>query len=70
MHFSIFTLFALNSIALAAPAAGSLQVQRQAAPLCPGSDSNAQCCATDVLGLVVLNCANGKRLPIGGLPSS
>jgi hypothetical protein len=67
MQFSIFTILALNSIALAAPAAGSQSVQRQAAPLCTGSDSNAQCCATDVLGLVVLNCANGKRLSIGGL---
>lgn len=27
-------------------------------PVCGGTTGNAQCCATDVLGLVDLNCEN------------
>jgi len=52
MQFS--TLLAFAAAAAAAPAMTSLE-ERQA-PLC--TSGTAQCCATDVLGLVILNCAN------------
>jgi hypothetical protein len=34
--------------------------ERQTAAVCSGTTGNAQCCATDVLGLADLNCANRK----------
>jgi hypothetical protein len=42
-------------LALAMPAE---LVERQSTSVCSGTTGNAQCCATDVLGLVDLNCAN------------
>ncbi|KAG9206466.1 hypothetical protein G6514_003297 [Epicoccum nigrum] len=48
-----FTILTLAAAAFAAPMEQSL-VERQA-PLC--SSGSPQCCATDVLGLVILNCA-------------
>lgn len=51
-----FTILALAVAAFAAPMEQSL-VERQA-PLC--SSGSPQCCATDVLGLVILNCAPRK----------
>lgn len=53
-----FTILALAAAAFAAPMEQSL-VERQA-PLC--SSGSPQCCATDVLGLVILNCAPRKQL--------
>lgn len=45
--------------------------RRQAAGVvvCPGSASNAQCCATDVLGLADLNC-NNRELALIADPGS
>jgi len=43
------------STALATPA---YLTEKREVTLCPGTDSNAQCCATDVLELVDLNCAD------------
>lgn len=53
-----FTILALAAAAFAAPMEQSL-VERQSA-LC--SSGTPQCCATDVLGLVILNCAARKQL--------
>ncbi|KAF2405296.1 hypothetical protein EJ06DRAFT_20090 [Trichodelitschia bisporula] len=69
MLFTI-ALFALP-LALAAPAAdpsvevpAALLYPRQAAVLCSGTTGNPQCCATDVLGLADLNCANPPTTPM------
>jgi len=45
---------------------------RQAAPYvaCSGTFSNAECCATDVLGLADLDCANRKNTLISSLAVS
>ena len=56
MQFSMILAFA--AAAAAAPAMSTLE-DRQA-PLC--SSGTPQCCATDVLNLVILNCAN-RTLP-------
>lgn len=53
MHFT--TIFVFAATALAAP----LLEERQL-PVCSGA-AQAQCCATDVLNLVDLNCAT--RMP-------
>lgn len=37
-------------------------VSRQDAALCSGTYGNAQCCATDVLGVADLNCADRTYL--------
>ncbi|OCK79027.1 cerato-ulmin [Lepidopterella palustris CBS 459.81] len=37
--------------------------QRQTVVLCPGTDSNPVCCATDVLGVADLNCATPPSTP-------
>lgn len=38
--------------------------------MCSGTYSNAQCCATDVLGLAGLNCANREYSPcLSAFPS-
>jgi hypothetical protein len=55
MRFSIIAATILP-LAMAMPAELAL-VDRQAT-VCSGTTGNAQCCATDVLGLVDLNCAN------------
>jgi Fungal hydrophobin len=55
MQFSLLSLAALIAVASASPT----NMKRQAAvPLC--SSGSPQCCATDVLGLVDLDCANRK----------
>ncbi|KKP00878.1 hypothetical protein THAR02_07024 [Trichoderma harzianum] len=49
--------------ALAAPSSDVKAVKRQAA-LCPaGLESTPQCCATDVLGIADLDCANPPSIP-------
>ena len=42
------------SFALAAPA----DLTERQLPVCLGTYSNAQCCATDVIGVADLNCAD------------
>lgn len=51
------TVLAGASVAMAIPA-----MERRQAPVCTGTDSNAVCCATDVLGVADLNCAPRKLL--------
>jgi hypothetical protein len=51
---TIITAFIGSSIVAAAPA----DVSARQLTICSGTYSNAQCCATDVLGLADLNCAN------------
>jgi hypothetical protein len=55
---TIISAFIGSAIVAAAPADISA---RQAALICSGTYSNIQCCATDVLGLADLNCANRKQ---------
>jgi hypothetical protein len=55
---TIISAFIGSALVAAAPADLSA---RQAALICSGTYSNIQCCATDVLGLADLNCANRKR---------
>lgn len=59
MQFSIIltTLLASASVTMAVPA-----MIRRTTPVCTGTYSNAQCCATDVLGVADLNCAPRKLL--------
>lgn len=57
MKFSTIIASALIGASAALTTPAHLTEKRQVT-LCPGTDSNAQCCATDVLGLVDLNCAN------------
>lgn len=54
---TIITAFIGSSIVAAAPA----DVSARQLTICSGTYSNAQCCATDVLGLADLNCANRKQ---------
>ncbi|THZ90738.1 hypothetical protein D6C82_10311 [Aureobasidium pullulans] len=53
------TAFIGSSIVAAAPA----DVSARQLTICSGTYSNAQCCATDVLGLADLNCANPPTTP-------
>jgi hypothetical protein len=55
---TIISAFIGSAFVAAAPADLSA---RQAALICSGTYSNIQCCATDVLGLADLNCANRKQ---------
>jgi hypothetical protein len=55
---TIISAFIGSALVAAAPADLSA---RQAALICSGTYSNIQCCATDVLGLADLNCANRKQ---------
>ncbi|TIA53281.1 hypothetical protein D6C83_04389 [Aureobasidium pullulans] len=56
---TIITAFIGSSIVAAAPA----DVSARQLTICSGTYSNAQCCATDVLGLADLNCANPPTTP-------
>lgn len=58
--FTIASALIGASTALATPA---YLTEKRQVTLCPGTDSNAQCCATDVLGLADLNCANPPTQP-------
>ncbi|KAF3010885.1 hypothetical protein E8E13_009648 [Curvularia kusanoi] len=51
----------LAVLALAAAAFAAPLEERQVAPLC--TSGSAQCCATDILGLAVLNCATPPTTP-------
>ncbi|KAK1777559.1 Cerato-ulmin hydrophobin family [Copromyces sp. CBS 386.78] len=56
MQFTIATVLSLLTVALAAPAA---VIERQVPYTpCSGLYGTAQCCATDVLGVADLDCAN------------
>ncbi|KAI4762586.1 hypothetical protein E4T52_10742 [Aureobasidium sp. EXF-3400] len=57
---TIVSAFIGSALVAAAPADLSA---RQAALICSGTYSNIQCCATDVLGLADLNCANPPTTP-------
>jgi hypothetical protein len=54
MQFSYLSLAALIAVASATPT----NMKRQTVPLC--SSGSPQCCSTDILGLVDLDCANRK----------
>ncbi|KAI1304832.1 Cerato-ulmin hydrophobin family [Xylaria venustula] len=56
----IAALFA--SAVIAAPATSELE-SRQAYVACTGAYGTAQCCATDVLGVADLDCANPPTVP-------
>ncbi|KAI0872199.1 Cerato-ulmin hydrophobin family [Hypoxylon argillaceum] len=62
MQFSILatTLFAAAALAAPAPEVDSRQVYTA----CSGLYGTAQCCATDVLGVADLDCANPPTVPI------
>ncbi|KDR82500.1 hypothetical protein GALMADRAFT_87834 [Galerina marginata CBS 339.88] len=61
MRFSIITaILAGASVAIAVP---TTLENRQQLPLCTGTDSNALCCSTDVLGVADLDCATPPTLP-------
>jgi hydrophobin len=66
MKFTLITLTSLVSLAASEPIPTKI-IERQAAPplptLCTGNTSNRQCCATDILGLVDLDCANTPSRP-------
>lgn len=51
---TIITALIGSSLVAAAPA----DVSARQVTICSGTYNNAQCCATDVLGLADLNCAN------------
>ncbi|KAI1182992.1 Cerato-ulmin hydrophobin family [Nemania serpens] len=68
MQFSLITmttLFAAVALAIPAPAPAPADAERRqaAAPLCSGLTSTLQCCATDVLGVADLDCANPPTVP-------
>ncbi|PNS21569.1 Peptidyl-prolyl cis-trans isomerase D [Sphaceloma murrayae] len=56
----ISTLLGAASMAAAAPAD---LTSRQTLPVCLGTYGNAQCCATDVLGLAILDCQTPPQVP-------
>jgi hypothetical protein len=56
MQFTTIVAMLFASTAIATPA---YMAERQV-NICSGTYNNAQCCATDVLGLADLNCANRK----------
>ncbi|KAI1130055.1 Cerato-ulmin hydrophobin family [Nemania abortiva] len=61
MQFSIISAALFATIALAAPAP---EVEsRQAYVPCSGLYGTSQCCATDVLGVADLDCANPPSVP-------
>lgn len=51
---TILTALFASSVVTAMPA----DLAARQTTICSGTYSNAQCCATDVLGLADLNCAN------------
>lgn len=55
MQFTIATVLSLLTVALAAPAVVERQVPYTP---CTGLYGTSQCCATDVLGVADLDCAN------------
>ncbi|CAJ2512630.1 Uu.00g007490.m01.CDS01 [Anthostomella pinea] len=60
MQFFAFAATFLASMALAAPA--DLDSRQTYTP-CSGLYGTEQCCATDVLGVADLNCANPSAVP-------
>ena len=59
MLFSVFT-----SLTLAATMASAMPALNQRQTIvCSGTYNNAQCCATDVLGVADLNCFNRMSFP-------
>jgi hypothetical protein len=68
MKATFFVTLALSTFALASPLVATVQVEKRqgTAPvaLCSGLSSQLQCCATDVLGVADLDCANRACLPL------
>ncbi|KAK6851038.1 fungal hydrophobin [Apiospora arundinis] len=61
MQFSVIAATLFSAVAFAAPGA---QVARQAIYTpCSGLYGTSQCCATDVLGVADLDCANPTKVP-------
>lgn len=56
MHFSTIVLALAGATAAVASAIPALESRQ--APLCSGLSGTPVCCATDVLGLADLDCAN------------
>jgi len=63
---AIATLLAGASVALAVPV---LEHRQLPAEVCTGATGNPQCCATDVLNLADLNCANRMPIPSRAMKS-
>ncbi|ETN38582.1 uncharacterized protein HMPREF1541_06619 [Cyphellophora europaea CBS 101466] len=60
------TVLALAGAAVAMPAnaiTAKTALEQRQQPLCSGLTGSAQCCATDVLGLADLDCANPPTVP-------
>jgi hypothetical protein len=64
-----FALAALFATAMAAPSVELIQARSTAADLCPRGliGASLQCCSTDVLGLVSLNCRPPTTTPTSAL---
>ena len=60
MQFSIITALLVGATMVAALPA---DMSARQATICPGTDGTPQCCATNVLNLADLNCAN-RRSPL------
>ncbi|KAH0343427.1 hypothetical protein KCU81_g5212, partial [Aureobasidium melanogenum] len=58
----IITALIGSSLVAAAPAPADVSARQ--VTICSGTYNNAQCCATDVLGLADLNCANPPTVPV------
>lgn len=57
MRFAYITVAAFAAAVSAAPA---FEIEERASKVCTGTYNTPQCCATDVLGVADLNCANRK----------
>jgi hypothetical protein len=62
-----FTMIAVASLAPFVLANPVDLAERQVVPLCSGLEATPQCCATDVLGVADLNCAN-RQCILNSLP--
>jgi hydrophobin len=62
MYFSTFVAALFAGLAVALPTVE----ERQVYVPCSGLYSNAQCCATDVLGVADLDCGNAPSPPTSG----
>ena len=54
----MYALTILSTLLASAFAAPVVDIVERQTAVCSGTYSNAQCCATDVLGIADLNCAN------------
>ncbi|KAI1367882.1 Cerato-ulmin hydrophobin family [Xylaria arbuscula] len=63
MQFPTIIAALFTAVAVAAPAPGSELEDRQTYVPCSGLYGTSQCCATDVLGVADLDCANPPSVP-------